>query len=408
MDITKLWQSFQNMLPTLIKGLILILVAWLLAILIKYLITKGFKKTHLDRYFVKWNIFTNMEQADALITALGKIFYYLVWLLFLPGIFTTFGLDSIASPITDMMNYILSYLPNILLAAVLLTIGFLVAKLVKNLVYNLAATLKVDHYIDKFVGTSPNKDTKDSIANVVAMVCYLLVLIPIAIVALEALKISTITKPLVTVLNSILAAIPDILVAVILLAVGIVIAKVAGNLVTSLLANTGIDKMAAEAYPKGKAPTTALSKILGQVVAAIVGLFFVVEALHALKLEVLDTVGKAIISYLPNLLFAVIILGLGFFGGQFVGKVLTNATKNKWLGMITQVVFGIFAVFMALDQLDFANSIVNTAFLFIVGGLAVAFALAFGLGGRDFAHNQLEKLDHKLSDQTNENDNGNK
>lgn len=402
MDTTTFWQSFQNTLPTLIKGVVLVLVAWLVATLIRNLVTKGFKKIHLDERFVKWKMFTSVEQADSLLTALGKIFYYLIWLLFLPGIFTTFGLNSIASPITDMMNYILRYLPNILLAAVLLTIGILVAKLVKNLVYNLATTLKVDHYVDKFVGTSVDEDNKDSIANVLAMICYLLVLIPIAIVALEALKISTITKPIVTVLNSILAAIPDILVAVILLTVGIVIAKVAGNLVTSLLANTGIDKMAAEVYPKDKAPATTLSKILGQIVAVVVGLFFVVEALNALKLEVLDTVGQAIIGYLPNLLFAVIILGLGFFGGQFVGKMLTNATKNKWLGIITQVVFGIFAVFMALDQLDFANSIVNTAFLFIVGGLSVAFAVAFGLGGRDFAHHQLEKLDHKLSDQTDE------
>lgn len=344
-------------------------------------------------------MFTSIEQADSLLDSLGKICYYLIWLVFLPGIFTTFGLNSIASPITDMMNYILQYLPNILLAAVILTIGILVAKLVKNLVYNLASTLKVDHYVDKFVGTAKDEENKESIAKSLAMICYLLVLLPIAVVALEVLKISTITKPIVTVLNSILSAIPNILVATILLTVGIVIAKVAGNLVTSLLENTGIDKMSASLYSKEKVPAAKISKILGQTIAVVVSLFFVVEALGALKLKVLDHVGEAIIGYLPNLLFAVIILGLGFFGGQFVGKMLTNATKNKWLGLIIQVVFGVFAVFMALDQLDFANSIVNIAFLFIVGGLSVAFAVAFGLGGRDFAHHQLDKLDKKLADE---------
>ncbi|SFV41517.1 mechanosensitive ion channel [Ligilactobacillus acidipiscis] len=399
MDTAEFWQSFQDTLPALVKGVILILIAWLVAVLVKNVVTKGFKKIKLDERLVKWKMFTSTEQADNLLDSLGKICYYLIWLVFLPGIFTTFGLNSIASPITDMMNYILQYLPNILLAAVILTIGILVAKLVKNLVYNLASTLKVDHYVDKFVGTSKDEENKESIAKSLAMICYLLVLLPIAVVALEALKISTITKPIVTVLNSILSAIPNILVAAILLTVGIVIAKVAGNLVTSLLENTGIDKMSASLYSKEKVPAAKISKILGQTIAVVVSLFFVVEALGALKFKVLDHVGEAIIGYLPNLLFAVIILGLGFFGGQFVGKMLTNATKNKWLGFIIQVVFGIFAVFMALDQLDFANSIVNIAFLFIVGGLSVAFAVAFGLGGRDFAHHQLEKLDKKLDDE---------
>ena len=59
---------------------------------------------------------------------------------------------------------------------------------------------------------------------------------------------------------------------------------------------------------------------------------------------------------------------------------------------------------MVLDQLNFASNIVSTAFIFIIGGIAVAFALAFGLGGRDFAHKQLEKLDDKVDKEKNKNE----
>ena len=62
---------------------------------------------------------------------------------------------------------------------------------------------------------------------------------------------------------------------------------------------------------------------------------------------------------------------------------------------------------MALDQLNFANNIVNMAFLFIIGGLSVAFALSFGLGGRDFAKKQLEKLDKKIEEESGQNNNNN-
>ena len=134
--------------------------------------------------------------------------------------------------------------------------------------------------------------------------------------------------------------------------------------------------------------------------SVVIGLFFTVEALNALNLDVLNTVGSALIAYIPNVLIALIILGLGIFGGRFVGNFIAENTHSKWIAEIVKAIFAVFAVFMALEQLDFASSIVNTAFLFIIGGLAVAFALSFGLGGRDFARKQLDKLDHKIDSES--------
>nr|WP_316046398.1 hypothetical protein [Planococcus glaciei] len=57
------------------------------------------------------------------------------------------------------------------------------------------------------------------------------------------------------------------------------------------------------------------------------------------------------------------------------------------------------AIFMTLDQLNFATNIVNLAFLFIIAGLAVAFAIAFGIGGRDFAKRQLDKFEAKAQEE---------
>ncbi|NLB99617.1 MAG: hypothetical protein GX788_08310 [Lactobacillales bacterium] len=68
-------------------------------------------------------------------------------------------------------------------------------------------------------------------------------------------------------------------------------------------------------------------------------------------------------------------------------------------GEIVKYIVYVLAIFMTLDQLQFASSIVNTAFLFVIGGLAVAFALAFGLGGREFAKKQLDRLDNKMQEE---------
>ena len=95
------------------------------------------------------------------------------------------------------------------------------------------------------------------------------------------------------------------------------------------------------------------------------------------------------------------VVGLGVIGGQWIAGLISQSTGSKWAGQLVQYVLIAFALFMVLDQLNFASNIVNTAFIFIIGGLSVAFALSFGLGGRDFARKQLEKLDNKVDEESN-------
>lgn len=420
-EISNLWNSFSSMIPSILGGILLILVAWLVATLVKKAITKGLSAANVDGKLVNWGAARSEDQGASMIEMLGQVFYYLVWVLFLPGIFQTFGLNSVAQPISNMIDTALAYLPNILAAIVLVIVAVIAAKFVRNLVYNLALTLNVDRWVSKLTGQTDNsasgrqvksgaadvatkyEDNKDSIAKVLANIVYVLVLIPILIVALEVLGIRSISEPIINVLNTIMAAIPNILVAVILLAVGIAIAKFVGDLVTSLLRGTGLNNLTDNLNMSGSA-NFDLAKITGQVVAALIGLFFFVEALNALNLEVLNAIGSAIIAYLPNIIFALIILGLGVIGGQWLGNLVTRSSGSKWAGRLVHYVLVAFALFMVLDQLNFATDIVNAAFIFIIGGASVAFALAFGLGGRDFAKKQLERLDNKVDEEKQKNE----
>ena len=401
--LSNAWNSFANMLPSLIVGILLILVAWVVATLVRKGVQKGLEAVNFDSRLEGWGAVNTREQGINMIDVLSQVFYYLVWVLFLPGIFETFGLTSVAAPIQNMLDTALRFLPNLIAATVLVIVALIVAKFVKNLVYNLALSLNLDRWVSRLTSsdsTTPQTGTgsperNDTIAKVIANVVYVLILIPILVVALETLGIRSISEPIVNVLNAILAAIPNILVAAILLAVGFAIAKLVGDLTTSLLKGTGINNLTSSMGVKGT-QNLDLAKIAGQIVTGLIGLFFFVEALNALNLAVLNTIGAAIIAYLPNIIFAIIILGLGLVGGQWLGNIINQSTGSKWAGRVAQYVLIAFALFMVLDQLNFASDIVNTAFIFIIGGLSVAFALAFGLGGRDFARKQLEKLDDKV------------
>jgi len=401
--LQSLLDSFLSFIPQLVIGIVLILVAWIVAVLVKNAITKGLKAVGAPGALSKWGAAANEDAANSTIDSLGKVGYYLVWVLFLPGIFQQFGLNAIGTPIQNMINTVLSYLPSVIGAAIILAVGIFAANFVRNLVYNLLKTANVDSYLSKLTGASEDegetKQQKDTLASALAGVVYFLVIVPIAIVALETLGIASITQPIVGVLDTILAAIPSILVAVVLLVVGGVIAKIVGDLLTNLLEGTGLNK--ASKYLRENANVDInLAKVSGQVVAGLIILLFFVEALNALNLQILNTVGSAIIAYLPNIIVAGLILGAVFVGGQFLGTAVKKSTNSTLASVLVKYLLIGFGVFMALDQLNFASSIVSQAFVLILGAVAVAFAIAFGLGGRDFARKQLEKADQTIDKET--------
>ncbi|MDY5974516.1 MAG: hypothetical protein SPJ10_06490, partial [Streptococcus hyovaginalis] len=139
------------------------------------------------------------------------------------------------------------------------------------------------------------------------------------------------------------------------------------------------------------------STVLANMVSAIILVFFFVQALATLNLSVLNTIGLAVIAYLPAVISSLAILGLAIVLGNVLAGFIAKSTSSKALGEVVRYGLIALAIFMALDQLNIAQTIVQTTFTIILGAVAVAFALAFGLGGKAFAARQLEKLENFLN-----------
>lgn len=395
------FSNFFAFLPTLIGAILLLLLAWIIARLVKKGTEKGLKAVGFGERLTKWGVTNTEEQANSTIESLAKVLYYVVWLLFLPGILDMLGLTSIAQPISNMLNGVLNFLPNFVAAVFILVVGIFVGRFVKNLVYNLLLTVNIDKWIAKATKSdteSPSAEQKTTLAKVVANIVYIVILVPVITVALETLQIQSISQPIIGVLNVVISAIPNIIVAIILLAAGILIAGFVGDLLTNLLKGTGVNKLTKYIETAGT-PSFDLAKLIGRFVEIIIVVFFLVEALNVLNLAVLNMIGAAIISYLPLAISALLILAIGLIGGSLLGSYVTKATGSKLSGEVLKYILLTLSVFMALDQLQFATSIVNLAFLLILAGLSVAFALSFGIGGRDFAKRQLEKLETKVQNE---------
>src|SRR5699024_5887215 len=259
--------------------------------------------------------------------------YFLVFLLFIPSILDTLDMDSVSAPISNMMQNLLAFIPRLIGAGIILFIGYFIAKILRDLSYTFLQTVNIDKWYNKFSPQLSDDSTKESVekqqytlANVLSKVVFGLFLIPVITMALETLSIVTLTEPILIVLNNVMRMVPNIFVAIILIVLGYYIAQFISKVLEDLLTRAGIEKVFhwIDESTDGNIPKFNLSKIIANIVQIVIILFMTVEALRVLKLDVLNTIGYAVIAYLPLLISGFIIIGVGILAGYLVENLINK------------------------------------------------------------------------------------
>lgn len=382
--------SIATGIGSVVRTVIFLVVAFVVAAIVKSLVLKLLGKGKVSQFLDKLDP-EEEGKAGSTRDFIGKLVYLVVFLLFVPTIFSSLGMDQVSSPIIGLLSTIWGYVPNIVAAVIILIIGSFVAKLVRQLLTTVFDKLNVNKLQEK-AGIEVSNTAK--LSGTLAYIVYVLILIPMIIMALDVLNISVISDPAVHMLNLIFGFIPNIFVGLVIIVIGCMIGKFVGQIVTRLIASAGLDAKLAKLMDDNK-QKFSLSKVVGTVVYVVVVIFFVVEGVNVLKLEVLTNIGAAVISYMPAVLSAVLILAIAFFASSLVEKALRKNGLAAY-GLIAKAAILVLGAFMVLSQLGIAADIVNSAFKLILAAVAVAFAIAFGVGGRDFASHTLKKLEDNL------------
>src|SRR3954469_3205147 len=387
-------------IPNLLKAALILLIAWVTAALLRLLFKKGAALFHLEHKLVKWNMMNSELEAANKVNSISKAIFYFVLLLFLPGVLGAVQMEGISEPFSNALSTILTFIPKLFAAALIVLIGWLIAKMVRDILTNFLKSTGTDNIGQRF-GLIQNEE-ETSLSSMIGNIVFIFILIPTIITALEKLELKGIADPAIRMLQDVLTMIPNIAVAVILLLVGVWLGKWVERMVTQMLWRLKLDSVFHHmgiSSLTSEPPKYTLSQIVGLLAKVVVILIFTVESLQIVHLDFLVTLATGVIAYLPMLLAALIILGIGLFLGHLLEQVLQNVVKHSYSRTLAAIAkYTIFAVtvFMALDQLGVAHSIVNAAFILVLGGLALAFGLAFGLGGKEFAAKYLGKLDDKL------------
>ncbi len=380
-----------NTLINLLWAIVLLVIAFVAATLVKKLVIKLLTAVKAEALLAK--IGAKEEVAKSAIQFVGKLVYFITFLLFLPAVLDKMGMSSVSQPIIGMVNSFVAFIPNLVATAIIIVVGLFIANIIKDLLTSVLKAVKVDALQEKAgIKASENASFSSIIANLV----YGLIVLIVITTGLDQLGIPTISQPANSIVASIFAIIPSILAAIVIIAAGVFIAKLVAKLLEGLLASVGADSLL-EKISGNTNKKLSLSKIIGEVVKYVLVVIFLVQGINVLNLPVLTAIGEAVISYLPAVLTAIIILAIGLFAANTAEAAIVKKFPNaKASAMVAKVIIYVFVAFVCLSQLGVAIAIVEKTFVLAVAALCVAFAIAFGVGGRTFAANMLAKLEKKI------------
>ncbi len=390
--LNDLLQPVLAYLPRLIGAGLLLLVAWGLATVLRKVLLSGMQAAKLDEKL--GGAAVGEAKPVGLSQTFAEVVYWLVFLIFLPIILQTLALQGLLEPVITLFNKVFAFLPNLLSGAAILLIGWFVARIAQRIVQSLLASAGTDKLSEKW-GLAPSLG-KQKLSGVLGLVVYFVILVPVLISALSAIQLEAVTKPASDMLGKTMSALPDIVGAGIVILIAVVIGKVVAGIVTNVLAGVGFNNVLVKLGLAKQAPAEGSQSpagVVGMLALALIVLLASVTAANMLGFQALGVLITDFIGFAGHILMGVVIFGLGLLLAQIVTKMITasDARHARRLALVMRVVILALAGAMALRQTGLADDIVNLAFGLTLGAAAVAFALAFGLGGREMASRALEE-----------------
>ena len=398
--------------PRIIMAIAVLLVAWALGRGLKWVLARG-----IDRLPVAKTHNKDVAADKTIGSQLGEVGY---WLILLVGVVTALyvlNLGQAAGPLNTLLTTTFAYIPNVVGAGLIFFIGYIVATLARRVVTTALQAANLDRWFTKM---GLPAISQAGLANVLGTLVFVLIIIPVAVAALEALNIEAISRPAVVVLTTVLNAIPLVLAAAIVLAIGFAIGRWVATLVENLLPATGFDRAigalgafssytpdttaapdAVEETPP-PAPRVTPSKIVAQLVLWAIVAFSAIEAARLLQFASIAAILEEVVSLAGRVVLGGVIITAGVIIADLLSNAIDRSTSgaDKFASDLVKWATIALATAMGLSFMGIADEIVMLAFGLTLGSAAVAAAIAFGLGGREAASRIANRWADKLQRRT--------
>ncbi len=293
--------------------------------------------------------------------------------------------DLFLNPLRDFFTSILTYLPKVVAALVLLFLAWIFAKIFRNLARRLVKAIGIDRRMGK-VDQYP-------IANGTGTAVFWIIWILFILAILQVLGLEGVLSSIQLLFGKIFAAVPNILAAAIVLVVFYFVARLLARWVTKFLTRIRFNEVPVKL---GLTQTVtegagSLSSIVGYIIIVAIMLLAIVMAADLLGFTVLNELIASLTAFLAQVVLGVIIIAVGIFIANFIARILQSGGRSSTTATMVRIFIIILAVAIGLRAMGFANDIILLAFGLMLGAIAVAAAIAFGLGGRKTAGQLVER-----------------
>jgi hypothetical protein len=386
--------------PRVIGALAILVVTWILARATKWAFAKMINRIPLLQRH------NAAEPSKTLGGMIGEIVF---WLILLVGILLALqplGLSQVMDPVRELTTTAFAAVPQILKAVLIMIVTVVVANISRHIIEGSLLVANADGWLARTglvvppagLDTPPAESPagtasrRPSISRAIGLIVFSLIMIVGLIGAFEALQIEAISGPATEMLNIILQAIPRVFGAVLLLAFGYFVGRLAKDGTEQILPSMGFDRsVSALGFTPASTSTSTPSRTVGTIVMVAIVIFFAIKAAELLQSPIIAVMLAQVLELGSRILFGTGIIIGGVVIARIVSNLVAGAGSESWLPAILRWSIIALAVAMGLRFMGLANEIVIIAFSSIIGSAAIACALAFGLGGRLTAHKLLEE-----------------
>lgn len=375
--LNSMFSSLGPWIPRVLGALVILVVIWIIATVLKEAILRLGRKANLD----------SRLKSVGVTGTFANLAYWLAWLIGLPVLLDSLGLGDRLAPVTNLTNGIMGFLPNLIGAAVILGIGYLVAKVVREIVTNLLTAAGSEKLATR-LGMNASLG-KGGLAGLVGMILFVLIMLPVVAAALQPLGLESVTRPITNMLDTVVSLIPKLAGAAIILIIAVVFGRIVANIVGSVLSGLGfnnvVSKLGLGQNPRiaGRTP----SELAGTLVFAGILTAALTQASEIVGFTTLRTAIGDFGAIAATVFTGLIVLGIGLWLSNLAAHAITdsNIANRNVLAKVARIAILFFTVPMALRQMGLPSEIVTVGFGTIMGALTIAAAIAFGIGGRHAA-----------------------
>jgi hypothetical protein len=394
-QIAAFWDQYESSVLLFLVAVLYLVGFYIAARVVKSISHRLLVKTELDNRFTKT---VGLDESFPIEKVISTTAFWIIMVFGFLTFFDKLDLKTVTQPLNTLLTEIFSYLPKLGAAAGLLIVAWILASLLEKGIDKAASAAKIDERLNKL-------DDEDghnlSVSKSFARAGYWLIFLLFLPMVLGVLQMESLVTPLQDMFAKAFSYLPNIISAGLIFAVGYFVARLVKQVVSSLSAAAGIDKVSDRVGLENK-----FSSLLGSVVYTFILLLVIVQSLDALKIAAISmpaqTMIQMIFAAIPGILAAALVIGISYYIGKLVAQLVTDVltaagfnnvianlgfdmksekTPSQYAGSLVLLGVILFAVLGATELLNFEplSMIVTAMIEFAVQVVLAAIILAVGI-----------------------------